>query len=147
MQSLSVRLRQRYNESGVWIRINPILAPGEIGIESDTGKFKYGNGINTWTQLDYAFGDGMPGPIICKDVDDLSNYSAENYRGQFALVPREYEVAGEGKFLLDTPYLSVRKQAGRNDEVWIWVPFSDLKDEPLVSSVLGQFVLGVSPLG
>ena len=33
---------------------NPVLAKGQFGIESDTGKFKIGNGSNKWRQLPYA---------------------------------------------------------------------------------------------
>jgi hypothetical protein len=35
------------------------LGAGEIGIESDTGKFKYGDGKHVWTELEYAFGNGL----------------------------------------------------------------------------------------
>jgi hypothetical protein len=33
---------------------NPILAEGEIGLETDTGKFKFGDGSTAWTSLPYA---------------------------------------------------------------------------------------------
>lgn len=36
-----------------WTEVNPILVSGEIGIELDTQKFKYGDGINTWKDLPY----------------------------------------------------------------------------------------------
>jgi len=32
-----------------WTSVNPILAQGEIGYETDTGKFKIGNGTLAWT--------------------------------------------------------------------------------------------------
>ena len=31
-----------------WIANDPILNEGEIGFETDTGKFKIGNGISDW---------------------------------------------------------------------------------------------------
>jgi hypothetical protein len=37
-----------------WTATNPILADGEMGIETDTLQFKFGDGIKTWTQLSYA---------------------------------------------------------------------------------------------
>ena len=37
-----------------WTTANPTLAKGEIGIESDTGKFKLGDGTKNWTALAYA---------------------------------------------------------------------------------------------
>ena len=37
-----------------WTTNNPTLAAGEIGIETDTLKFKIGNGSTVWTSLGYA---------------------------------------------------------------------------------------------
>jgi hypothetical protein len=36
-----------------WTSANPTLAAGEFGYESDTGKFKIGNGSTAWTSLSY----------------------------------------------------------------------------------------------
>jgi collagen type VII alpha len=36
-----------------WTTLNPILAVGEIGYETDTGKFKIGDGTSNWSELDY----------------------------------------------------------------------------------------------
>ena len=37
-----------------WTSVNPILAVGEQGFETDTGKFKIGTGSTTWNSLLYA---------------------------------------------------------------------------------------------
>ena len=37
-----------------WTSANPTLANGEMGIESDTLKYKVGNGSTAWTSLAYA---------------------------------------------------------------------------------------------
>jgi hypothetical protein len=50
---MSIRMQQRRGTATVWLANDPILAPGEIGIESDTNKFKIGDGINVWSELDY----------------------------------------------------------------------------------------------
>lgn len=39
-----------------WTSINPILASGEPGVETDTYKFKIGNGVASWNDLDYFIG-------------------------------------------------------------------------------------------
>jgi hypothetical protein len=36
-----------------WAAQNPILADGEPGIESGTGKFKIGDGATAWSNLSY----------------------------------------------------------------------------------------------
>ncbi len=46
-------MQQRRGTSTQWTSANPTLAAGEIGFETDTGKFKMGNGSSTWTQLSY----------------------------------------------------------------------------------------------
>lgn len=36
-----------------WTALNPVLMQGEIGYESDTGKFKIGDGTTNWQNLKY----------------------------------------------------------------------------------------------
>ena len=54
---MATRMQQRRGTAAQWISTNsgngPILAAGEIGYESDTNKFKIGDGANTWLTLDY----------------------------------------------------------------------------------------------
>jgi len=45
-----------------WALINPVLAEGEQGYETDTSKMKIGNGATTWTTLPY-FADSAWGDI------------------------------------------------------------------------------------
>lgn len=40
-----------------WIENNPVLGKGEMGIEYDTNKFKFGNGTTHWNDLPYAGAD------------------------------------------------------------------------------------------
>lgn len=142
MKELKIRVQQRINESNVWRKINPILEPGEIGIESDTNKFKYGDGRRTWCELDYAFGSGLKA-IICENEDDLlSNYPAENYPGAIAIVPQTYNAGTANEYVMDTPYISLRKGAKS-----YWTVFSDQKDKPIVNSAIGGFIIGASPIG
>jgi hypothetical protein len=50
----TVRLQLRRGTASQWTSANPILAAGELGVESDTNLFKFGNGSTTWTALAYA---------------------------------------------------------------------------------------------
>ena len=54
---MATRMQQRRGTAAQWISTNsgngPILNAGEIGWESDTNKFKIGDGTNTWLVLDY----------------------------------------------------------------------------------------------
>lgn len=46
-------MQQRRGTASQWTSANPILNAGEIGWESDTNKFKIGDGTNHWANLDY----------------------------------------------------------------------------------------------
>ena len=48
------RIQLRRGTAAEWTSANPVLAQGEPGIESDTGKQKFGNGTSAWSALPYA---------------------------------------------------------------------------------------------
>lgn len=54
---MATRMQQRRGTAAQWISTNsgngPILNAGEIGWESDTNKFKVGDGVSYWLNLDY----------------------------------------------------------------------------------------------
>lgn len=49
----------RRGTAAQWTSANPVLAAGEIGLETDTNQFKVGNGSSTWTARPYG---GIQGP-------------------------------------------------------------------------------------
>lgn len=53
-KNLKVTIITRNDTAANWTTKNPVLRKGEMGIEIDTNKFKFGDGVKTWTQLDYA---------------------------------------------------------------------------------------------
>jgi hypothetical protein len=50
---MATRMQQRRSLAADWTTANPILAAGEIGFETDTNKFKIGDGVNHWADLVY----------------------------------------------------------------------------------------------
>lgn len=52
------QIQIRRGTASQWTSTNPTLAAGEQGFETDTGKFKIGNGSTAWTSLAYAAGTG-----------------------------------------------------------------------------------------
>jgi hypothetical protein len=65
---MATRMQQRRGTASQWTSADPILAAGEIGYETDTGKFKIGNGSSIWSALNYyvdanAILDGAPGVL------------------------------------------------------------------------------------
>lgn len=53
-RTIETRIQNKYDPAAEWTANNPILLVGEIGFESDTGKFKIGDGEHTWIELAYA---------------------------------------------------------------------------------------------
>ena len=51
------RIQLRRDTAAAWTSANPTLSSAELGVETDTGKFKIGDGASTWTALAYAAGD------------------------------------------------------------------------------------------
>ena len=51
---MTARMQQRRDTAANWTANNPTLASGELGLETDTGKLKIGNGSTAWTSLSYA---------------------------------------------------------------------------------------------
>jgi hypothetical protein len=87
---MATRMQQRRGTESQWGTANPILAAGEIGFEIDTNKFKIGDGINHWDDLDYftsssellAIVDGAPELLdtlneIAAAIGDDPNFSSK----------------------------------------------------------------------
>ena len=69
---MATRMQQRRGTAAQWTAANPILAAGEIGFETDTNKFKMGNGSSTWTALQY-FANAAELAAIIDGAPDLLN--------------------------------------------------------------------------
>jgi hypothetical protein len=65
---MAVQIQLRNDTAVNWTASNPILAIGEIGIETDTDKFKIGNGSSAWDSLPYG---GIQGPAGIDGQDGI----------------------------------------------------------------------------
>lgn len=76
--TLTALQKQRRDTAANWTANNPTLLAGELGLESDTGYWKVGDGSTAWTSLAYISGlggeiavsrlaDGSAGQIIQTD--------------------------------------------------------------------------------
>lgn len=64
---MATRIQLRRDSSSNWTYDNPILSEGELGFETDTGRFKIGNGIDDWMSLNYA-------SVLPSETATLSSY-------------------------------------------------------------------------
>jgi len=65
--AVNTQLQFRRGTAAQWTSTNPVLAAGEFGYETDTGKAKIGNGSTAWTSLAYA---------ITGEVGDITGVTA-----------------------------------------------------------------------
>lgn len=54
---MAVQIQIRRGTASQWTAANPILAEGELGLETDTTRIKIGNGSTAWNSLSYQVGD------------------------------------------------------------------------------------------
>ena len=52
-KTIVAKLLTRNDTAANWTSANPILSKGEIGLETDTNKLKFGDGITAWNSLNY----------------------------------------------------------------------------------------------
>ena len=90
---LSALQRQRYDSASNWTSANPTLLAGELGIESDTGYVKVGDGSTAWQSLAYIHGtkvsayplatadianDAITGDKLANDITVANNLTVTN---------------------------------------------------------------------
>jgi len=51
---MAIQIQFRRGTAAEWTGVDPTLAEGEMGIETDTNLFKIGNGNDIWTELPYG---------------------------------------------------------------------------------------------
>jgi len=51
---MSKQLQLRRGTAAAWVLANVILAEGELGVETDTGNWKTGDGVTAWNDLEYS---------------------------------------------------------------------------------------------
>ena len=84
MSTLTAKIQLRRDTAANWATNNPILAAGEVAFTSDVfysgtdqQRFKIGDGVQTWTQLDYVPEGGAGYPehlyltVVNKTADNL----------------------------------------------------------------------------
>lgn len=71
-QTVKTRILIRNDTADNWADANPVLSRGEMGVEIDTRKFKFGDNTTAWNNLEYASCSG--GKVI----------NVENNDGQYA---------------------------------------------------------------
>jgi hypothetical protein len=64
---MAVQIQIRRGTAAAWTSANPTLAAGEFAMETDTDKYKFGDGSTAWTSLGYS---SLPSTAISNTVVD-----------------------------------------------------------------------------
>lgn len=64
---MPVKIQFRRGTATQWTSANPTLAAGEFGLETDTSKYKIGDGTTAWSSLGYS---SLPSTAISNTVID-----------------------------------------------------------------------------
>src|SRR5271165_649755 len=68
---MAIQIEWRHGTAASWTSTNPVLAQGEVGVETDTGQFKVGtDGATTWSSLAYQ---GQTGPAQTQSYRNLGD--------------------------------------------------------------------------
>ena len=122
---MTIRIKLRRDTAVNWTDANPILAAGEPGLETDTGKIKYGDGTTSWTNLDYANAGIVPREQVGSFLTHgpVPNYTNEGHDWWFDSVTTDpdgnaYYIGGDFEYNNYTGRANVVKVDVGGDVVW-----------------------------
>jgi hypothetical protein len=79
---MAVQIQLRNGSAAQWTSANSILAVGEMGVETDTNRFKIGTGTIAWNILGYSAGFAFKGAWSSGTsyvVNDVVSYNGSSY--------------------------------------------------------------------
>ncbi len=83
--NVRVQMQQRRDTAANWTSANPTLLSGELGYETDTNKFKIGNGTSAWSAIGYVPGFAISAyPLATTDIADSAITAAKIASGAIA---------------------------------------------------------------
>jgi hypothetical protein len=100
-------IKTKRGTASQWTAINPVLAEGELGLETDTLKFKFGDGAADWNSLSYA-------------ADVAAEATAREFAIDQEVIARNTAISQAiAPFVEDAPYDG--KVYGRQNGAWVEV--------------------------
>lgn len=110
--SIRMKIRFRRDLSSLWQSRNPILLSGEPGLETDTNKLKLGDGVRSWNNLPYIYGDVGEQTDIENSFVDIRNFNAigDGITDDTEAIENALEfINGKGRILIEDGTYLIRR--------------------------------------
>jgi len=102
---MATKIQIRRDTAANWLTSNPVLSQGEPGMEVDTGRIKYGDGVSTWANFAYS-GDLARTPTDGVNTNPWRIVNVEGYK--------EFEYQTPGHLEIHIPITSGLANSGTN---------------------------------
>ena len=111
---MAIEIQLKRGVAANWTSLNPILAQGEIGYETNTNKFKIGDGVTDWSSLAYFTSGGVAALVDLTDVDATNKAIGKILQVGADGITHEYvdPPTGGGGIVYQTITISVADWAG-----------------------------------
>lgn len=136
-KTLKGKFLPQYRTAAQWSAADSVLLRGEIGVESDTRKFKFGDGVTPWNSLGYAEsgttgGSGGDDIIVIPEgtpVNDMDYYPIPRDQGTIIPIvikagaesapPGGYEYVGTVQYIYggNNPEMMINVCAAESDMI------------------------------
>lgn len=130
---MATRMQQRRGTAAEWTSVNPILASGEIGFETDTNQFRIGDGVTNWADLSYF-----------ETLDDIQTYVDNAVAGVIDSAPETLNTLNEIAAALNDDAnafttLSNQITSGDSSTLSSAQSYADNQDTALYSQITSDF--------
>lgn len=90
---MAVKIQLRGDTKANWLLANPVISEREMVLETDTGKYKIGDGVNNYADLSYHGIDGKPSRITEDGFWEIYNPATDVYvKTAHKAVPADVQV-------------------------------------------------------
>lgn len=90
---MAVKIQLRGDTKANWLLANPVISEREMVLETDTGKYKIGDGVKEYADLSYHGIDGKPSRITDDGFWEIYNPSTDEYvKTSHKAVPTDVQV-------------------------------------------------------
>jgi hypothetical protein len=147
---MATRMQQRRGTATQWVSTNagagPILNAGEIGFESDTNKFKIGDGVNHWDDLTY-FVD-VDGTSVKTLSGTANQITASSTSGAFTLsLPNAVTFPGSVTLNADPTSSLHAATKAYVDSAIVGIKFNEPVSSASTATLAGTYSNGTSGVG